>query len=246
MAAGILAAALFFWLYGQVHPLSVADNSYGDRKASVTATNILSKLGYSSGLPPVTQFKTNSSLVDSLQKQTNFQQFYRDEQLREKYPAFYWSSSFKVESLQSENIWDFTRAPAKTIDVILSEKGELLAIHNQHELFPSKNADLAVLYSAIGDSAEGVSQLRTDSLVYQQLQFQFSELENDSSQVVVIHPDRRNFLKPAIAKKIADYYFQSTGWPVSGTRRSSTWGASRGSTGSWRRAVLRRARSPES
>lgn len=213
VVTGLLAAALFFWLYSQIHPLGAADSSYGEIAASETSAETLSNLGFTTNASPFTFYRINSDLADSLQKQTDFNEFYGNEQVRSLYPVFYWTSSFKMESIEPENSWDFSTEPAKTIEVILSEDGELLALHNRYEILPSKNADIQALTYAFGDSVDGISRLRTDSLVYQRLQFQFNEMRTDWEETGEINPEGRNFLRPAIAQKIAEYYFQSTGWP---------------------------------
>ncbi|MEX0647621.1 MAG: SpoIIE family protein phosphatase [Balneolaceae bacterium] len=213
VVAGLLAAALFFWLYSESHPLGAADSSYGETAASEASVEILQSLGFYSNTRPVTFFKINGSLADSLQKQTSFRDFYEDERARSVFPVFYWSSSFKMEELSPENMWDYSSDQAKTIEITLSENGELLALDNRYEILPSKNADLSVLAYAFGDSVEGISNLRTDSLIYQRLQFQFDEIERNTDVNTDINPEGRNFLGERIAEKIAEYYFRSTGWP---------------------------------
>jgi phosphoserine phosphatase RsbU/P len=209
LAAGILAALTFFWLYGNQHPLSMADNSLGEERASVLAQETLQSLGYQVGVEPITSFRVQSSLLDSVQYQTNFQDFYSDEQNRQKFPVFFWSSEFLIEKVDSDA---FAMGPGqfKSIELTLNEQGGLRSLINSDNIIPENFFNAEVLSYALDIDHPQISPESIDSTLFNRIQFQFSSAET------VIDPEEEHGnltqMGTDVAEKMALYHLMNSGW----------------------------------
>jgi phosphoserine phosphatase RsbU/P len=204
--AGLLALALFFWLYGDYHPFGVADSSLEEGVASEISTQILQSIGYTSEKPPFTQFRVNSTFLDSIQNQTDFQDFYKSETNRNQYPVFYWQSSFFIEDIPTRR-GAFGGNQAKTVRISLNESGEMIAFRNTYDVLPISHIHSDALSYVIGSAP--VSAVDVDSTIYQSILFSFEQPDYDGG--AVDFSTRQTFGKD-IAAKIAEYHLSNSGW----------------------------------
>jgi hypothetical protein len=212
LAAGILAALTFFWLYGNQHPLSVADSTLGEERASVHAQEILQSLGYQTGVEPNTSFRVQTSLLDTLQYQTDFQDFYSDELNRNTFPVFFWQSEFLIEKIDSD---DFSMGSEefRRIEVTLNEKGELRSLNNSDNLIPENFFQSEVLSYALDIEHPQIPAESVDSTLFERIQFQFS-----SAQTALNSEEEHGTLTQMgtdVAEKMANYHLMNTGWRTS-------------------------------
>ena len=209
LAAGILAALTFFWLYGIQHPLSIADSTLGEERATTHSQEILESLGYRAGVEPNTSFRVQTSLLDTLQYQTNFQDFYSDELNRNKFPVFFWRSEFLVEKVDSDN---FSMGPGdfRSIEVTLNQKGEFRSLSNSDNLIPENFFHADVLSYALDIEHPQIPAESVDSTLFNRIQFQFS-----SAQTVFNSEEEHGSLTEMgtdVAEKMAHYHLMNTGW----------------------------------
>lgn len=206
--AGVVSLSLFFLFYGDYHPLGVADSSLGEISASERAVEYFNDIGFSSDKDPNTEFRINQSLLDSLQAQTNFHQFYLDENNRSLYPVFYWESKFFIEPLPTRSI-NLGPNQAKVIDLRLNEYGRLIALLNNHDILPASFTDLNALSYAFDSTP--IIPTETDSLMFQRLNFVFDD-ETDVNEFDEIDLSERHVFGKNIAEKIATYHLTVSGW----------------------------------
>jgi phosphoserine phosphatase RsbU/P len=207
--SGFLALGLFFWLYGEYHPLSSADSSLGEEEATRLASAVFQQTGYQSSREPHTRFRTNPLVADSIQSAVSFNEFYRNEENRRIFPVYYWESSFFIEPLP--DWFDFGGPQAKTIRIYHNEFGEMIGLRNEDELLPSGKVNSSALTHALGQTP--IIPADIDSTIYQRIQFSFNATETaDAEQVIDL--SEHHFFGEEIAESIADYYLQKTGWPM--------------------------------
>lgn len=213
--AGLVAFLLFFWLYSDFHPLPAADTSLGKTAAQEYASGIASEFGFEFEADPVTRFQTDTQLLDSLQKQTEFKEFYSDTLNRKLYPAFYWQSNIKMGNSEETEGAFFDNESAQTIQVKLSEAGQFIELQNEENILPQPLFRPEVLnYGVQGDSLQ-IYSLSNDSLFAESLEFRFNG--NDSIQQNTnnrLEPGQVNYLGTSVAQRMAEYYLQKSGWPA--------------------------------
>lgn len=209
---GGISLLLFVMMYLNYHPLSKADNSYGEMAAIDTSTEILKSLGYSSDLPPNTTYRVNSSLLDSLQSQTNFTEYYSGSDIRDEYPAFYWRSVFNIDQFQRPGPMGLEELQPRNIVVEISERGEMIALHNEHNLLPVSTLNIEALEYATHAEDLGTLQFPDDDTIYQLLQFQFVGANADTSDTLQINPESTNYFNRNVAERLAGYYLDKTSW----------------------------------
>ena len=209
--AGVLALSLFFWLYSEFHPLSMADSGLGETMAAEQSNQKLLSMGYSSDLQPFTRYRVNQALLDSLQHQTDFNEFYAAEMNRSLYPVFYWESRFHIEPLPQDMI-NIGGRQARTIQVHLDEKGELLGMYNEFNLLPQPSVDIEALSFAL--DTVPIIEAPIDTTIYERLVFTFveNELQNDFNNGVNL--SERIYLGRNIAEKMARYHVIHSSWPA--------------------------------
>jgi phosphoserine phosphatase RsbU/P len=216
---GAVAALLFYWLYTDVHPLSSADNSYGKGAAENRAAEIAEQFGFQTDESPVTTFRAQSSLLDSLQKQTVFKEFYSNPLNKSFYPVFYWQTTFKMEPGQRVSAFGFDEEPAKTVDIHLSEEGKLIALRNNHEILPLMRAEHEVLAHALQIDLIPSIHL-SDTSRAPRFRFQFTGAEEQNFDNAEIFQQEALTFGESVAERMAAYYLEESGWP--GQHFSST------------------------
>lgn len=214
VVAGAVALLLFFWLYSDIHPLPAADNTLGEANASEKAEKWAMELGYESETSPVTEFHTNTSLLDTLQKRVSFKEFYRDSTNHSLFPVFYWLSEFKMEEeTGTTDGLDFELGDVVTIGIELSESGEWISLRNTENLFPTPLIRPEVLNYAIEGDSIDIYSLSRDSLFVQSLEFRFNNRAGLLSSNQPLQKNQVNYLGPRVAERMAEYYLQKSGWP---------------------------------
>lgn len=206
---GLLGLALFFWLYSEYNPLSLSDTSLNENLAIEKSMQIFTTLGFSSDLEPKTRYRVNSSLLDTLQAETDFRQFYSSEENRNRLPVFFWVSSFYMEPAGPGSPM-LSDSRAKLIQIELSESGELMALRNEHNFFPEN-----ILYRRIFNEALDVpitGDAISDSLLSERLLFNFNVKEEEDSVKLQIDLNRQNFLGKEHAEEMALYYLNQSLW----------------------------------
>lgn len=210
--AGILAAILFFWLYGENHPLRVADAKLGEEVASQRAQNAMQSFGFQVQDPPVTTFRVRSELLDSLQTDTDLDRFYGSDQNRINFPAFYWHSKFLVEVVDTGEFMGGS-FQNRTISVNLSEKGEVAELVNSNNRLPETYFFADVLSYALEIDHPQIPPESVDSLIFDRIQFQFSGSELPS-QINMEHGELTR-LSRNVAERMAQYYLERSAWAES-------------------------------
>lgn len=212
--AGAVALLLFFWLYSDFHPLPAADNSLGGSHVQGLASKFAMELGYESEAVPVTKFQTNTELLDSLQKQTSFKDFYADSVNRSLFPAFYWVTNFQMESNpEAEEGFNLDIGDAVTVTVELSESGELIAFRNNENILPTPSFRPEVLNYGIQGDSLNVYSFSNDSLFARSLEFQFNNQSVPSTiQRRRLQSNQVNYLGPSVAERMAQFYLQKSAW----------------------------------
>lgn len=214
VVAGLVALLLFFWLYSDFHPLPAADNSLGESAAKNNASEIARDLGFEFETEPVTFFQTDTELLDSLQKQTEFKDFYANTRNSKLYPAFYWKINIKMGSAEENGSSFFDEETAETIGIRLSESGKFIALENQDNILPQPLFRPEVLnYGIQGDSLQ-IYSFSNDSLISELLEFRFNGNGSNQSNAVRIERDQVNYLGTAVAQRMAEYYLIQSGWPA--------------------------------
>lgn len=215
VVAGLVALLLFFWLYSDFHPLPAADNSLGKTAARENASRIAREFGFEFEAEPVTRFQTDTQLLDSLQKQTEFKEFYSDTLNRKLYPAFYWQTNIKMSDAEETDGSFFDNESAQTIQVKLSESGQFIELQNEDNILPQPMFRPEVLnYGMQGDSLH-IYSFSNDSLFTESLEFRFNSngltQQNTNNR---LQRDQVNYLGPPVAQRMAEYYLVRSGWPA--------------------------------
>ena len=209
---GVVAAFLFYWLYSDLNPLSAADNSYGQTASEARALEITDRFGYQSDVSPITRFAAHISLLDSLQKQTHFHEFYSNPLQKSLYPVFYWESRFKMESARPVSAFSFDEEPAITIDVRLSEGGRLIAFRNTNNILPAKRIEETVLSHALQMDSFQLTDI-SDSTQFNRFRFQFSETAEQQYESDDMSGQESLVFGERVAERMAGYYLEQSGWP---------------------------------
>lgn len=212
MIISIVALLLFVLLYSNYHPLSSADKSFGENQSAVTSSELLQEFGYNSESDPVVTYKVNSTLLDSLQKRTDFTEFYSSADTRNQYPVFYWNSVFNIEYGEEVGPMGFSEITARNISVQLSENGQLLSLDNEYQLLPVRAIHLDALAYALNNNNVRILQFPEDEIVYENFQFQFVGLNSDQPDTIEIDPDTHNYFDRDVATRIADYHLEKSAW----------------------------------
>lgn len=214
VVAGLVALLLFFWLYSDFHPLPAADNSLGELKALENSSEVAREFGFESEVDPVTRFQTDTQLLDSLQKQTEFKEFYANTRNKTLYPAFYWQTSIRMGSAEETGGTIFDEETAETIELQLSESGELIGLENEFNIIPQPIFRPEVLnYGMQGDSLQ-IYSFSDDSLISESIEFRFNDNGSDPINNDGLERDQVNYLGTETAQRMAEYYLNKSGWPA--------------------------------
>ncbi|NBB76296.1 MAG: SpoIIE family protein phosphatase [Bacteroidetes bacterium] len=214
IVAGLVSILLSFWLYSDFHPLPAADISLGEEQASEKAKEIANDIGFESDLEPLTIFQTDPNILDSLQKQTDFQAFYDNPLHKRLYPSFYWQSDFQIRQGEDEGgIFDGMDENQQLLSVRLNESGEWLALLNGDNYLPQNmmNAD-ALLYGAEEDSSLITGWLNGD-VGPEDYRFELEDAQRQRRDGVEADDNGLFLLGTDIAERIAGYYLEQSGWP---------------------------------
>lgn len=213
MVAGLVALLLFFWLYSDFHPLPVADISLGESTANKQASEFAREFGFNFETEPVTYFQTDTQLLDSLQKQTKFKEFYSNSSNSRLFPAFYWQTNIKMGSGDEADEAFFDQEMAETIEIRLSEGGRLIGVFNEDNLLPQSIFRPDVLHYGMQTDSLQLSSISNDSLIAESLEFRFNNNTNQAAGTGRIDQNEVNYLGTPIAQRMAEYYLAKSGWP---------------------------------
>lgn len=210
----MIALLLFFWLYHDFHPLPAADISLGESVVSSRSADYARQLGYDPLSGPVTGFQINSTLLDSLQKETRFKSFYSNPLHRSINPAFYWNSRILVGREQEESAQSgFNVRTARIVDVILSEKGELIGLRNRDNSLPSTLVNRDAISYALNIENLSPLSLPSDSLILNSFRFSMTDLSHTEIDSARISRGEPHIIGRDAAERLAEYYLRLSGWP---------------------------------
>ena len=216
---GLLAALLFYGFYSVTHPLSVADSSLGEERANENSTEYLLSKGYSPTDESYSEFRVQTSMLDSLQKTGRLAELYQNNLNRQVYPAFYWHS--KKELTVEDWIGRLVEETESSVivEMKLSETGELLGFSNPTHLFPSRLIDPEILPEVIPETAPYLNELRNDTTVLKRFVYQFDDGDtaiNDNNEQHFDYESGRSItVTRAEAIAFAEHHLSESGWPES-------------------------------
>ncbi|MEX2600938.1 MAG: PP2C family protein-serine/threonine phosphatase [Balneolaceae bacterium] len=206
---GILAAAWFFFDYGNHHPLSSGDASLGDLSAMQIGNEKMESFGYQISPDGVitARYQVRSALLDSLQLQANINSFLRDSSNRKIYQPFYWSLDYYISQQAERQDFDFEsmgRDPDFTIR--LDERGRLLEFRNPTQQQPSTLFHPDAMRSALRMDVQQEHVSLADSLVPHRFSIDLNrtgepELLNEG---VILTRD--------VMVRMGNYYLEQSGW----------------------------------
>ncbi|MEX2411000.1 MAG: SpoIIE family protein phosphatase [Candidatus Paceibacterota bacterium] len=212
--AGIFAILLFFWLYSDYHPLPAADNSYGEATADDRAIEYARKFGFDTTIDPITSFQIHSELLDTLQIQTDFKEFYSNPLNRSLNPVFFWNTKILTGRQEPEGPQiDFSNTTAQTVEVQLSEMGNLIAFRNSQDLIPNRLFQSEVMSIALGLDQLPEFVLPADSLILRSFRFSFTGATDTEIDSLKISRGEPHFIGREAAERMAEYYFSQSNWP---------------------------------
>lgn len=214
VVAGALALILFFWLYYDYHPLPAADNSLGESVAADRSVDYVRQIGFDSLTDPVVAFQINSSLLDTLQVESDFKEFYSNPIHRMLNPVFYWKSKILVGRDLDEDVRSgFNMQTANIVEIQLSEEGELISISNQDNMIPNRLIHRDAISYAFNIENLSERSLPADSLILQSLRFSFTGVTDTVIDSLKISRGEAHIIGRDAAERMAEYYLRSSGWP---------------------------------
>lgn len=215
IALGLLAAGFFYWLYPIVHPLNLGDNSLGSQAASSHIDLEMNQLGFTYEDGAQTTYRVNSDILNFVQTELAEQAIegYRGgSAVRSLIPSFYWHSERKI--VQTEPLFEIqeTEESDWLVTIQLSEDGELIAFINSMNLFPKKPFEAPFFEEYKPELIPRIQNLRSDTLLFDELQFRLTVGQNRNSDVSVegdpVH------LGPDAATEMGFYHLERSGWPA--------------------------------
>lgn len=215
VTAGAVSFILFFWIFPLVHPYSAADYGLGKQNAQRTAVEIAGELRFQSEFEAVSRFRTESELLDSLQNQVGFSEFYSNPLYKSLYPVFYWRTEILLDREVRQRTIGFQERTARSIYLNLNEEGELIGLENPHQLLSLPGIRNSVFREALGwDIPDDLFSGREEEVL---TFFQFDL----SAGVETKEPDWASsekalpvVLGSAAAEKLALYYLEKSAWPA--------------------------------
>ncbi|MEX0944929.1 MAG: PP2C family protein-serine/threonine phosphatase [Balneolaceae bacterium] len=212
--AGVIALLLFFWLYSDYHPLPAADNSYGEVGADNQAIEYARKFGYDTTVDPISSFEINSVLLDTLQIQTDFKEFYSNPLNRSLNPVFFWNTKILTGRQESERSQiGFAKTTAQTVEVSLSENGNLIAFRNSQDLIPNRLFQSDVMSIALGIDQIPELAFPSDSLLLRSFRFSFTGVTDTEIDSLKISRGEPHLIGREAAERMAEYYLSLSDWP---------------------------------
>jgi hypothetical protein len=138
---GLLAGAWFFFDFGFHHPLSIADASLGKKSAESIGAERINSLGYTqSDVTYHATYTADSELIESIQRQTDFHNFYIQNHGSAAYPFNKWRVDIVAAGdRQAANVNDFEFEQrdfqdAVSMTVTFDEAGQWLELRNPGNL----------------------------------------------------------------------------------------------------------------
>ncbi|MCC5914539.1 MAG: PP2C family protein-serine/threonine phosphatase [Balneolaceae bacterium] len=205
--AGILAAALFYWFYSGLHPLSQADHSLGKAESAESSEALANQLGYETASAPIARFVTKTSLLDSLQKQIDLPQFLGEERNRLLYGPFYWENILRMGDPESDEFL-LTRNSITNIDVRLNEQGDLLELINADRNLPDRVLDAELLGQVLDMEPVVFNTFPSDSTVLNYLSFDF----NGEMEPGLLRPGGQTYFDRELAQAMGDQHLGRSAW----------------------------------
>ena len=215
IALGILAAGFYLWFHPSIHPLSLGDNSLGDLTASKSIDYELNRLGYSYEEGSLTTYRVNPQVLNLVQTELNdmeYEGYGSGSMVRKVAPGFYWYSERKILSPDSESGVGEVSENQRLVQVELSESGELLAFQNPNYFFPNKPVETAFFEENMPDVLTDIQQVRSDSLLFELLQFRLTAGQNRNPDIIVQGDPTLFGADEAIEMGL--YHLELSGWPV--------------------------------
>lgn len=212
VTAGVLAAALFFWLFSFTHPLRTADAGLGSNVAAQISDQQVNALGYPVLDESYTTFRVISDMLKAIEQQNELDRYNSDLQIRDKYPLFHWRVNHGVNAEDWMESLSESDRTFYELSVVLSENGELIAMENSDYLFPSRLVEPAVMQQIFPGIEGFLSELTPGAELFNKFRFRFND--NQEGENGYDH-DRVNYLSEYDAQRIAEYYLQISGWAFS-------------------------------
>lgn len=209
-----IALMLFFWFYADFHPLSSADDSYAIESVENNSIQWLQRNGYEFQDQPYTKFDLSSTLLDTLQSNRSFKEFYSNSLHKAMNPVFYWRSDFLINKIEPESTQgSFSLTSVEKITIRLSESGKLIGFYNPSEVIPERYIQQEVLQ--YGFNVEEIPDVINEESGNPEEYFRFSFLGNneqsfDSDQ---INRGDAQLVNRAVAERMGNYYMTLSGWP---------------------------------
>lgn len=165
---GILAAAWFFFDYGNHHPLSSGDASLGEGAALQLGSEAMESFGYLFPQEGVvtSRYRVRSVLLDSLQLQTDINSFLQDSANRKIYQPFYWSLDYYSTQPVERQEFNFeTMGRDSDYSLRLDEQGRVIEFRNPRQQQPSALFHSGAMWSALQMEIQQEYVPMADSLV---------------------------------------------------------------------------------
>lgn len=210
VAFGLLAAIFSYWIFSEIHPLTVADNSLGKEQLEQTSSSILTNLGYQPTGNSISDFRVNSGMLNSLQKRGQIQKIYTDS-VQDSYPVYYWMVQREISIEEWVGRLSDVTVATDRLNLTLNEKGELIGLENPSNVFPSRLVEPGVFEQIIPTAQPYLNVLRADTSILKRIKFQFDP-EPDSATQYNFDPVRSNYFGRDIALQFGDHHLQSSGW----------------------------------
>jgi phosphoserine phosphatase RsbU/P len=212
LIAGVLAAILFFRLYGDLHPLGAADHKLSETQVQGYASEWITSLGYGREAEPRVRYRMDKDLLDSLQIQTDLKEFFSDAANRKLYPGFYWEARYHTPGAEPE-ITDMAEGNRSHLTVTMNEDGEPIGLRNHENRLPGNFLDAGALSYLFEIEHPVISAEELDTLLFDRMQFSLSE---DRITDRELEHGETTLLSRQDAQRLAEYHLMNTGWKDAG------------------------------
>ncbi len=200
-----------------IHPLQTADPSLGKERAEASSLNRLGYLGYAeTGSFTHTTFRVNRSLLDSLQKKSDFSALRNKGGYQNFYP-FYWET--RVETMQPESRFfneeeENEELTPVQIRVMLNESGGLIGLANPQKFIPNRLLNAEALQNAVTVSDQTISDINSEPSLLNRIEFDFQSADRPAFDEIRSEMLRRRpfFLNREKAVQLAMHHLQEADW----------------------------------
>ncbi|MEX2456184.1 MAG: PP2C family protein-serine/threonine phosphatase [Balneolaceae bacterium] len=210
VALGLLTALFSYWIFSEIHPLTVADNSLEQVQLEQRSSSILTNLGYQPTGSSITDFRVQSVMLDSLQKRGHLREIYTDS-IRTTYPVFNWVAQREISIEDYIGRLSGITETTDQLNITLSEKGEFIGLENPSNVFPSRLVEPGLLERVIPSIQPHLSDIRADTAILKRIKFQFDPEPNTDVQNN-FDPEGGNYLGRNIALQFGGHHLASSGW----------------------------------